>query len=147
VATSGTLTFADGEIQKTITIPTIDDHVFHPSTLGFRVDLPAPTGGYLLNFSSSAFVSLTDIDVRPTLSLEFPAYTVAETAGSLTVHVVRSGDLSAIVSVTYSAPGSFFDPSSQTGILTFFPGETVKTFTFPIQDDDVYNGSRQGLSI
>jgi hypothetical protein len=142
VATAGTLTFADGEGQKTITIPTLDDHVYHSSQFQFRVDLSAPTDGYTLTSNTTQTISLTDTDPRPTLSFELPSYTVAENVGSLVTHVIRSGDVSGTVSVVYGGPGYTYDSSVQTGIITFFPNETSKTITLPIVDDDQFNGNR-----
>src|SRR5438270_12975922 len=47
VATTGTATFAPGEVQKTVTVPTIDDGVYKSDTY-FRMTLSNPTGGFLL---------------------------------------------------------------------------------------------------
>jgi len=142
VATSGTLTFADGEIQKTITVPTLDDHIFHASGLTFTVTLSAPTGGFLLTSNSFETIRIADIDPRPLLSLDAQNYTVAENAGAATVGVVRSGDLNPIVSVSYSYGNSTATVASS-GILTFLSGETSKTIVIPIIDDAVWEGDRQ----
>jgi hypothetical protein len=142
VATSGTLTFADGEIQKTITIPTIDDHVFHLFGLSFGVTLSAPTGGFVLSLNSTASVTITDIDPRPLLSFEAQTYTVLENAGTAAVRVIRSGDLNPVVSVAYSYGNSTATVASG-GVLTFFSGETSKTIVIPIIDDNSWEGDRQ----
>jgi hypothetical protein len=144
VATSGTLAFADGEIQKTITIPTLDDHIFHVYGVSFNVTLSAPTGGFLLTSSPTTTVTITDIDPRPMISFETLNYTVSENAGTAAVRVVRSGDLNPVVSVAYgyyNYSGSATVPSS--GVVTFLSGETSKTIAVPIIDDNVWEDDRQ----
>jgi hypothetical protein len=68
VATSGIVTFADGETQKTVSVPTIDDGAYHPS-LNFRLLLSAPTGGFLLG-NSSLLTTITNVDTHPTLGFK-----------------------------------------------------------------------------
>lgn len=141
VATSGTLTFADGEQQKTFTVATIDDHVFRTSQLQFQVTLSSPTSGYMLTSYTQMTVYITEMDPGPTLTFQATSYTVAENAGSLPVQVIRGGDLTKTVSVQYSV-GYYYDTTSQTGLLSFLPNEVSKTITATITDDNVYNGDR-----
>jgi hypothetical protein len=147
VESTGTLNFADGELQKTITIDTIDDHVFHPYSLSFNVSLSAPTGGFLVAPYSNATVSITDVDPRPLLSFETAAYTVTENVGSLPVRLLRSGDINSTVSVSYTV-GSSNASISSNGVVTFFAGETTKTIIVPIIDDAIWTGDREfGVSL
>ncbi len=141
-ATSGTLTFANGEVQKTFTVPSNNDHVFHINGLSFNVTLSSPTGGFLLNGNTTATVLIVDTDPRPLLSFESQSYTTTEDAGSVTIRVLRSGDLNPVVSVGFFIGGSTATVSSN-GVLTFFAGDTTKTITVPIIDDDVWDGDRQ----
>lgn len=141
-ATSGTVTFAAGEVQKTVTVPTIDDGTYKPDTY-FRMTLSNPTGGFLLrNYDLTQ--TITDIDPRPILGFESATFSVSENAGSVDIHVLRSVVTNSTVSVAYqiqsSSPKTTV-PSS--GVLSFFAGETVKTISVPVLPTSSYDGDRQ----
>lgn len=138
VATSGIVAFADGETQKTVSVPTIDDGAYHPS-LNFRLTLSAPTGGFLLG-NNSMFATITDVDPRPILGFESTTYTVSESIGSATPRILRTGDTSTVVSVSYFYSGTATVASS--GIVTFFEGETAKTIPIPVLNTNTYDGDR-----
>jgi hypothetical protein len=142
VATSGTVTFAAGEVQKTVTVSTIDDGVYKPDAY-FRMTLSNPTGGFLLrNYDLTQ--TITDVDPRPVLGFESATFAVSEGAGSVDIHVLRSVVTNSTVSVAYqiqsSSPKTTV-PSS--GVLTFFAGETVKTISVPVLPTSTYDGDRQ----
>jgi hypothetical protein len=140
-ATSGTLTFAAGEVQKTVTVPTIDDGVFKTDTY-FRMTLSNPTGGFILR-NSETTQTITDIDPRPVLGFESGTYTVSESAGSVDIHVLRSVVTSSTVSVGYQVQNSFPNATvASNGVLTFFAGETTKTISVPILPTSTYDGDR-----
>jgi hypothetical protein len=146
-ATAGTLTFANGEVQKTFSIPTNNDHVFHVNGTAFTVTLSSPTGGFLISGSTTATVTIIDTDPRPLLSFEAAIYYVFEDEGSITIRVLRGGDLNPGVNVAYSTSGAATVPTN--GVLTFLAGETSKPITIPIINDPTWTGTRQiyvGLS-
>src|SRR2546430_3071792 len=63
---------------------------------------------------------------------------INEAAGSVTVHVTRSGDLARTNRVNWrlaADPNVMFDAE---GMLTFAPGDTDQTLTFPITSDHRY---------
>jgi uncharacterized protein YjdB len=140
-ATSGTVTFAAGEVQKTVTVPTIDDGVYKPDTY-FRMTLSNPSGGFLLrNYELTQ--TITDIDPRPLLGFESGTYTVSESAGSVDIRVLRSVVTSSTVSVAYQVQNSFPNATvASSGVLTFFAGETAKTISVPILPTSSYDGDR-----
>ena len=78
-------------------------------------------------------------------SVQFDAatYSVAENAGQKTIAVLSDG-FAESVSVNFTttrgtaADDSDYVPAS--GVLTFLPGETVKTFTVPILNDSIFEG-------
>lgn len=79
------------------------------------------------------------------IAAENESYTVSEHAGSVTVKLKRTGDTTRRVKVDYRT--GF--PSSGSvdrnlavveGSVTFEPGDTAKSVTIPVIDDDVYNG-------
>ncbi len=75
-----------------------------------------------------------------------PVYDVAENGGSVTVTLVRSGDLSRAFTLDYTTfpnwpPGDFvrnLEPLAMK--VSFAAGETVKNITHRVQDDAVFSG-------
>jgi beta-glucosidase len=65
VATSGRLTFAAGEVEKTIAVKGIDDTVDEP-TETLTVTLSAPSAGVVAGPRLTTTVSITDDDIPPT---------------------------------------------------------------------------------
>src|SRR5262249_43325596 len=101
-ATSGTLTFADGETSKTFTIPTINARLAETDE---TVTLPRsnPTGGATLGGQAAATLPIVSDDVPQPGTLQFSAsgYTVNEPQGTVTITVTRNGGSSSAVSVNY----------------------------------------------
>jgi glucose/arabinose dehydrogenase len=79
------------------------------------------------------------------IAFEVDNFIVRENAGSVTLTVVRQGDLSGQSTVNYSVPGGFAVPDQDfrraTGTLTFNAGESRKTFSVPIINDNVAEGA------
>jgi hypothetical protein len=138
-ATSGTLTFADGETSKTFTVPIIDDTLVEPDET-VNLTLTSPTGGATLGNQTSATLTIHSDDVAPAV-LQFSAasYTVNENQGTATITVTRTGDTSAAASVNFATSNGTAtagaDYTATSGTLTFAAGDTSKTFTVPIIDD------------
>ncbi|HKR64586.1 MAG TPA: Calx-beta domain-containing protein, partial [Thermoanaerobaculia bacterium] len=80
------------------------------------------------------------------LAPEQAKYTVNETAGSITIKLKRTGDVSRSASVDYRTgynPGRFErNLEVVEGTLHFAPGETTKSVTIAVADDHVYNGDQ-----
>ena len=79
-------------------------------------------------------------------ALNAPAYVIAENGGSLTVTVSRPHETSyGVVSVDYAVVGISAQPGQDympvAGTLTFRETETVKTFTIPILNDVLKEGT------
>jgi uncharacterized repeat protein (TIGR01451 family) len=67
VATSGTISFADGQTSATIMIPVLNDGIVDGPNTGFFVTLSNPTGGAVLGAGSvsAVLVTNTDFDTIP----------------------------------------------------------------------------------
>lgn len=137
-ATSGTVTFAPGELSKTISVPVTGDSLDEVSEI------------FLLNLSdannatirvSQGQGTITDNDATPRLSIN--DVTVTEGTGSNTeaeFTVTLSAPSGLPVSVkcatannTAVAPADFAATSGQS--LAFAPGETTKTFRIAVAGD------------
>jgi photosystem II stability/assembly factor-like uncharacterized protein len=144
-AVSGTLVFADGETSKTFTIPIVNDGVTEPNET-LRLVLSGITDLERLGNPYTATVTLQDNSTTLYLIIN-----PADPLGEITVPEGDSGSTNVVVPVGLSAAtgrtvtadfvtnagtatsGVDFTPVS--GTLTFAPGVTEQTITFPIIGD------------
>ena len=85
------------------------------------------------------------VNAPPTIALAASAYTVAETAGSVTLTVTRSGTTTGSATVSWTTAngtalagqdfGAAGVSSQRSGTITFAAGETSKTIVVPVIDD------------
>ena len=86
-----------------------------------------------------------------TVQLDQPAYTAHENQGSLTITIVRTGDLSGAEHVGYGVkrqdaqPGIDFDPISNQ-YITMAPGQSTYSFNVPIIDQGINGTSVRALA-
>ena len=154
----GTVTFAPGEIRKTITLTTIDDLVNEPDAETVELTLAAaPPGLAVLDADSdSATATINDNEPSTRVWLEtvlgepdgsVPANdTVTEGDGFSLRYAVRlEPGNSQPVTVMYTLGGTATAGADYTdsggdpggGTVTFAPGETRKPITLTVTDDDL----------
>jgi uncharacterized delta-60 repeat protein/uncharacterized repeat protein (TIGR01451 family) len=143
VATSGTLTFLNGETVKTIAVPIIDNKIPQPSR-SFGISLFNPsTGAQLLN-PSSATATILDDDSAIRFSADI--YRVIESGVFATITVLRTNYTDSVVTVDYATENGSavagVDFTGTSGTLIFTNGETSKTFTIGLHDDTIVQGDR-----
>jgi uncharacterized delta-60 repeat protein/CSLREA domain-containing protein len=134
---SGTLTFAPGEITKTITVAVKGDTLDEVNETYF-INLTNAANATISD--AQGLGTITDDDGTPTLSIN--DITVTE-GNSGTVNAVFTVTLSAAsgqtVTVDFAtADGTALQPgdyTSNSGTLTFAPGETTKTVTVAVKGD------------
>jgi photosystem II stability/assembly factor-like uncharacterized protein len=141
--TSGVLSFADGETEKTFTVAITNDTA-DELLESIQLSLSNPTGGAALGTHGSALLQILDNDDPPPASnsnFEFEAslFATREDYGLRTIYIQRNGDLSQPGSVQYttrdgSATGGS-DYLAITGTVEFAPGERVKKFDVRILQD------------
>jgi hypothetical protein len=141
-ATQGTLSFAAGEFDKTVSVPIIDDHVFTGNaqfTFALRNATNGVTFGDYYYQPYQTTITITENDPPPTLDFAgaFPL-DISEAIGTFNVDVVRTGDLQRVVSVYY-----YGDSLQYGSTLTFNANETRKTIAIPIPHDSVWLPPRQ----
>lgn len=143
-ATSGTVTFAAGELRKFIAVP-IHGDMEREDDEQFVVRLTSATGARLLRAVATGTIYDNDAEAPPSA----PAVTIMGAAidegnsgtTSLGVRVELSSPASTPVSVAYrTANGSAIagaDYVAANAQLTFAPGETVKFISIAILGDTV----------
>ncbi len=143
IATNGTLHFAAGETNQTITVPILNDGVVEAAAYeAFTVTLSNPTNA-ILGTRAIANVRITDNDKA--LALEFANYWAREDEGSVLIGVVRNDDGNFPVTVDYAtsdlAATNGLDFTGATNTLSFAAGEKIKLFTVPILNDGLKESS------
>lgn len=139
-ATSGTLSWADGDAaDKTFSIAINDDSVVEGNEV-FNVVLTSPSGGASLGLPNPATINIIDFVEYGTLQLSAASYTIDEDGANATITFTRlngnegavslnysSADISAIAGSDYTAVG---------GTLNWADGDaTSQTINVPIAED------------
>ena len=139
--TSGNLTFADGETSKTFNVPIIQDSVAEGNQV-FSLLLSNASGGATI--SGPATVPVTVIDDDTGISFSSPAYVVSETAGTVSLTVLRPNGTNGVTTVNYATTNltalAGTNYTSTSGTLSFTNGETIKSFSVPILHDPRVTG-------
>jgi hypothetical protein len=138
---TGTLTFAPGELTKTITVKVIGDTIDDGPTENFTVSLGAPTNASLTDGVGTG--TITDDDpaaTGPTLSIGDKSIVEGDTGTQNLVFTVTLSQASTqTVTVNFAtANGSATagtDYTTTNGTLAFAPGETTKTISVPVASD------------
>lgn len=145
-ATSGTLTFAAGETTKTFSIPITNDETVEGNET-VNITLSNPTGGATLGGQATAVLTIHDDDVAPqpgALQFNASSFSLAENGGSMTITVTRTGGSTGAVSVQFATSNGTAtagsDYTANSGTLSFADGETSKTFTVAVLDDNAVEG-------
>ena len=133
---AGTLTFAPGEVSRTIRVPIVDDDLDEPDE-SFALVLSDPRGATLGR--GSALGTIRDDDEPPALSVADAAGD--EDAGALDFAVTLSVPSGSEVSASYAtADGTATaggDYAAATGTLLFAPGEVSQTIGVSVIDDSL----------
>lgn len=146
VADTGTLTFADGETQQTITVALADDDVFE-GTEEFSVTLSNIQNGAVLGSQLQTKVTIQDneFDNQPgTFFFNRVNYSAGEGDGTLDVTIVRSFGAAGIVTVDVNSTdgsavaGMDFDVVSQT--LQYAEGVRSAVFSITLLEDQEDEG-------
>lgn len=138
-STSGTLTFAAGELTKTFTIPITNDTSLEADET-INVTLSAATGSSTLGTLSTGTVTILDNDNITPLALSPASQTVSEAATALTFTVSRttSGTTGTVDwSTTAGTATAGADFQTGSGTLTFGTADLSQTFTVNLLNDAV----------
>lgn len=144
VAKSGTITFAAGETQKTVSITINGDKVAERDE-SLTLKLSAPTGATLADAAAAGTI-VTDEVIVPRIAIADAAVKEGDDGTrNLAFTVTLSEATSGPVTVTYAtADGSAKagqDYVARTGTLTFAAGETSKLINIAVSGDSTIEGN------
>lgn len=135
--------FADGETQKTVQVPVINDDAYENNQTA-TLQLSNPSGCSIAD--ASGIGTITSEDAPPVVSVQSTTYDVAEDAGTLTVKLVKTGNTEVACSVDWqlndgtATAGTDYTDDSDTA--TFAAGETEKDVVIAIADRAGLQGDR-----
>jgi Calx-beta domain-containing protein len=145
--------FEANQTAATFDVPIRDDALIEGSEF-FQITLSARiNSGVVIGPTSNAQVAITDNERANTIEFSAPEFSVEENDSSklakITVRLNRGGNPNQTVSVQYftsagsATPNIDYKPitSASQKTLVFTPGQTLKTFTVPIIDDAVAEGT------
>ena len=143
---SGTLTFAPGELSRTIRVSVLDDELDEPDET-FALVLSDLRGAALGR--GSALGTIRDDDEPPALSIA--GDTGREDVGELVFSVTLMARALTEVTVNYATmddtaiAGDDYEPVE--GTLTFAPGETARTIRVAVVDDAVDEADEEVFAV
>ncbi|BDA73778.1 hypothetical protein CAL7716_079440 [Calothrix sp. PCC 7716] len=143
-----TVSFADGETSKTVTIPIVDDTVFE-SNETINLALSNPTNGATIGTQNTATLTILNNDTpqQGILAFSNPTYSVNEDGTPITtVTVTRTGgsdgEVGATISLSNGTATAPSDYNSNPITVTFASGDTApKTISIPITNDTLVEGT------
>ncbi|WP_204151608.1 Calx-beta domain-containing protein, partial [Leptolyngbya sp. CCY15150] len=152
-ATQGSLTFAPGETQLTVVVPTAADEIFEPNeTLTLQLSLdPGADNATFTGGSSVGTSTILNDDPAPIISVEDVAVNegaLGNSPGAVFTFLLDRPS-QAPVTVTYeTADGTAesggeieagtADYTPRTGLLTFAPGSTIQRLTVTVNGDNTF---------
>ena len=142
--TTGTVTFADGVLTNTVTIPILPPGPLETNKT-VNLTLTTPTAGASLG--SPIHAQLIIMATGPqTIQLSAAAYNVHEHVGRATVTAIRFGDASTQDTVNYATSdgtaSNGVDYFSTSGTLVFAPGAARSSFSFSIQTFKTFQSNK-----
>nr|NCR77171.1 hypothetical protein [Microcystis aeruginosa K13-06] len=141
-----TVTFANGQTSKTVTIPINNDTIYEP-TETVNLTISNPTGGATLGTQPTATLTIIDNDAVPgVIQFSNGTYSINEngtpvTAVTLTRTNGSDGAVSATINLTNGTATTGSDYNNTAITVNFANGETSKTVTIPIIDDSIFEAT------
>jgi hypothetical protein len=152
MASSGTLTFNPGDVTKTIPVNLLHNTNYN-GTVTFNMTLLSPGPGVQTGTPNPTVIQITDAEAG--ISFTNSALTALKSAGSITVTVVcQNTNVEPVLVDSNSVPLSVkyltadgtalngIDYTAMNGTLFFTNGNGTNTFTVPILNNGLVNGSK-----
>jgi Calx-beta domain-containing protein len=135
-AASGTLTFSPGELSKQVTVEVAGDRLDEPHET-YTLQLSNPLGATIADGRGAG----TILDNDPLVSVSVDDVSRSESNGPAVFTLSLSHASGKVVTVAYATgDGSAVAPddyASRTGTLVFLVGDTSKSVSVPLTDDQV----------
>jgi hypothetical protein len=143
-AASGTLTFAPGETSKTVSVSVTGDTTYEPNE---TLTLTLANPGNATLATASAMGTILNDDQAPTVAVSSPSVTEGDTGQTSAVFTISLSNPSyQALTVNYrtddgTAQAGAADYITQSGTVTFAPGETTKTVSVVVRGDTTHEGN------
>jgi hypothetical protein len=139
-AKTGTINFAAGETSKTVTVAITDDNLVETNET-FNVNLSNAKGVTIKDGNGIGTIVSNDIAALPEVSINNASITEGQAGNTATFTVSLSGTSTGAVSVDFATANGTAsngeDYTAKTGTINFAAGETSKTVTVAITDDNL----------
>lgn len=138
---NGTLHFAPNDVTKIISV-SIMDNLLLDGNKTVNLVLKKTTDGAIPGVRHTAWLTIVDDEIAQPGELQFKQALYETMEGqAVTLTVIRTIGSEGTVTVDYSCnpPGEILTPN---GTLTFGSGETEKTITLFVKNNDTYEGTR-----
>jgi uncharacterized repeat protein (TIGR01451 family) len=144
---SQTVTFADGESSKTVSVPVTNDTTDEPDET-VNLTLSSAGGSGQLGTPATAVLTIQDMDDPTRVSINSVVVNEGNSGTTDAVFTVKLSAASALTATVNfaTADGEATAPSdyqSTSGTLTFSPGELSKTVTVKVNGDTVNEGGER----
>jgi hypothetical protein len=127
-----------------VPVPIINNGTPEAGAKTVLLSLQTPTGGASLGALDTAVLTLNDDD--PRIRFSSATYAVGEGSSTATITVQRTGATTPVVSANYTTSDGTalagVDYQATGGVLTFGSGQTSRTFTVPVVNDLLAEGSQ-----
>lgn len=139
-ATSGTVTFGVGETSKPINV-TLNSDALDEDNESFTVTLSNASNTVIATGGGTSTVTITDDDVAPSLSIADPANVTEGNTGTtnqtytITLSAPSAKTVTVIAATAAGTATPNVDYTTGANVVTFNPGDTVKTFAVAIIGD------------
>ncbi len=148
---SGTLTFAPGDVSKTIAVSIVNDSIYEGDE-AFGMSLTAPISA-TLNGTNPATITIVEDDAPPSIQFSAQsiqgstaAWSVGKNQGSAVITARLTGSTAVPAQINFATSNSTalagVNYTATSGQLTFNPGTTTLTFTVPFLNIGQYTGNR-----
>jgi hypothetical protein len=140
-ASSGTLTFAPGEVIRTISVPILNDTQYEADET-FRLTLSPPTAAVIVEGAAVGTI-VNDDPALPTIAISDASIAEGNSSTRTLSFVVSLSRASTqTVTVRYATAdgtaSSANDYVAASGTITFAPGQTTRTLTVRVRGERVY---------
>ncbi len=146
---AGTLTFAPHVSVGRFAVPIVKDPLVDPDeTVNLMLSSPTWSLGTAAvdPVLGTSLLTITNPNTTPTIQFSAATYTVGEAGLKALISARRTGDRVGTVTVDYAATGGTatnggVDYTLSPGTLTFLPNQVTRTFSIPIVNDTLVEGT------